>query len=85
MRRGSVSMRDKDEFSRFLQQWLEEHIDSLGERNPSEPYYGRCADQLWEDATAKGFRARLGRMAREYKGGLREYIARAYKRRHSDL
>jgi hypothetical protein len=70
----------------FLRQWEEENIGSLGDQtDPSDHqyYYGRLAEQLREDATAKGYGVQIRRLGLSYACGLREYIEEVYKR-HTD-
>jgi hypothetical protein len=74
-----------DDFTIFLRKWSEENVGDLGDRtDPSDHryYYGRCAERLQEDATANGHGIQISRLAREYKGGLREFIEGVYRRRY---
>lgn len=79
-------MSDGDrEFGDFLRQWEEENIGSLGDHtDPSDHqyYYKRRAEQLQEDAAAKGYSVEIRRLGLSYACGLREYIEGVYKRRY---
>lgn len=88
-----MSDQERGAFSDFLIEWCAANLGTLGDHtDPSDHrfMYGRWAERLREAATAAGLGVELNGLAREYKGGLREYIEGAYdraefRRRHGDL
>ncbi|KRR09970.1 hypothetical protein CQ12_06040 [Bradyrhizobium jicamae] len=78
-------MSEREDFEAFLREWTEANIGSLGDMtDPSDHqyYYKRRAEQLQEDAAAKGYSVQIRRLGLSYACGLREYIEGVCKRRY---